>query len=206
MKKIFYILLVVLLIIVLTFCAVIVWSINYQKTIKICKSIDPEVVSSQELIGIAKSELDIHFDIEMDNLYVGDIVMYLNEEHRGQIIITFSDVNSPQSRYLIYFDTYEHILQQIHYFKNEPKISIDTLHPEQWTIDSIDLETIANNVFSTENDFTYDKVSISTSVPLDGAHEVWHIGLTDSDRNISYRLAIDAFTGEIRSKSIYLYS
>ena len=152
------------------------------------------------MISISKEQIENTFDVK--NLYVGNITMYLDEKHRGEVIITFADEKEDLVRYLARFNTAEHVFNNIEYCSNGSKLDSAPISVDEWKIDSTEAIAISANAFAEEDNFKYDKVYVTSSMRFYDSKEFWNVHFTNSNMKIVYDVRIDVYTGDIASKLI----
>jgi hypothetical protein len=123
--------------------------------------------------------------------YVGRVIMNLNNNHEGEVWITYMDDSSDVSPNVInvIFNTTNKKLVKIDYLGADSKLAEGRLLIEQWKFDSDEVHQIAWNIFNEKGEF--ESAYINTSYVRD----CWIV--TFSKDNVSYYAEIDPYTGKV---------
>jgi hypothetical protein len=79
------------------------------------------------------------------------------------------------------------------------------MHLRDWKIDSTDALMIAEEFFSSNEDFRYDEIWLHSYVNYPDSWCRWWVFLTDRKNNVRYETAIDPYTGEMKKDNIRFF-
>ena len=137
--------------------------------------------------------------------YLSDIVMHVNENHRGKIILTYSYKSKGRVyRYSVEIDTEEHMINSMDLNSTIPASTRDMNFP-RWVIDSDEAVDIAFRALQKEG---YVIDNSWTRIDASGENQNCKWGILF--RNEAYlelfgqnpHVIVDAFTGEVSSQHL----
>jgi hypothetical protein len=155
--------------------------------------------------------------LEKYDLILGEIVMTLDREHRGEVTVAFAEKKIMQPKKI--FNPYPKVIlgnldTRKGFFwgfedcgRDSLKLNPGAIHLQDWNIDSTDAVKIAEEFFSSTEGFRYDEVYLYTAntTGLEGnsnGEERWRVKLRDRKNEITYNLWIDVYTGEALSDNM----
>lgn len=126
------------------------------------------------------------------NYHLGEIIMTLNTELRGDVRVTYVENNNNPKIISVKLNTLDNVVETIHCLGSEDKVNPGKINFEEWRIDIDDAIKVANSFIENkkiETDSYY--VRAYHNYNLD--QEYWRVNLTQQRKYID----IDPYTGEI---------
>ena len=168
------------------------------------KSMDNDIVSAKQIEIYLNREIQGIENLKKYELIVGSIDMKVDNEHRGEVTVVLVEKDNKKSKVIYaYLDTRKHIFYKFQDAGRESKLYPGIIHLRDWEIDSTDAVRISEEFYSTNKDFQYNEIWITTTSIYDNNNKLWNIYLTDIKSNIRYVTRIDPYSGEVVYNTIY---
>lgn len=188
--------------IVLVIATVVIGVIVDPTPTHLGKPIDSEIVSAKQIVEYLSNEIQKdRFFFKYDNLAVGKINMRLDIEHRGEVNVTFVEINKNPKKIpnviIADLDTRKNMFYRFSYYGREGKLYPGVIHIQNWKIDSKDAVRIAEDFVNSNKNSQYDRIWLLTNTIYKGNKETWEVLLTDSERGVSSSIRINPYSGEV---------
>ncbi|NDI37232.1 hypothetical protein [Chengkuizengella sediminis] len=193
MKKILYFLLALICIIFLGSC---------QKSIQTLDiDLSDNMKTAKQLIEEIEPYVEEYWGTQ--DYHIGQISMLLDNNHRGEVRITYADDSSSVAPNLVevLIDTEEQKIIQLQKLPSDSKLYPGEISFDKWIIDSYEAVEMTKELFENESmKINYDVAFIGTISNYKGSsisREIWSVNLTSLEEDKTYRSKIDPKTGGI---------
>ncbi|MCL2147330.1 MAG: hypothetical protein FWH52_05940 [Synergistaceae bacterium] len=202
-KKMFFTIIkvtVICVIICVLVLAVLFIIINKDIRIGPVISIDDNAYTAKQMVEISDDYVKKY--VRIKNLYLSNIQMHLDENHRGEVIMTYSyEKNGRYKSYEVNMSSQDHMVNSLYYIERSSTTSKSFMNFHEWMIDSDEALDIALKTFQ---DYGYEvdvrKVWIDARMRAKQEYS-WNILIEDTTyRNkygVGFGIFVDAFTGEV---------
>lgn len=139
-------------------------------------------------------------------VFISEINMELDKNHRGKISILYSDndfnLDKVPNMIVVNVNTSENKINSLEEKTRDSKLYPGITEFEKWQIDSDKAIDIASELFEKSYGFNFDKIYLSTINYYDKNKEIWKVTLLDTQKNIAYVSRIDPYNGDVYSYEI----